>query len=230
MIERTIGAAAIGLLGLVAGCATDHRAERYYPLAAGRTWTYVLRIWQGSEPEVRTVEVDSRVANLSAATFDGRAVTPQQTLAFGQTQTRLITASESGVAEVATRPDPAGPPIPRVPPNDVLRTPLQVGASWQSTWQSNQLGQTTLIPMTKTVARIDGRITVPAGDFAGCVVVSIRGRGRVTTANDAIDVVVEGEEWFAPDVGLVRGSFREEVPGRPANTTRVDLQLSAHGG
>ena len=229
MMERTLGAAAIGLLGFVGGCATDNRAELYYPLAAGRTWTYVMRIRQGTDPEARPVAVDSRVTNLPAATFDGRVVTPQQTLAFGRTQTRLITASETGVAEIATQPDPAGLPIPRVPPNDVLRLPLQVGTSWQSTWQSSQLAQTTLIPMTKTVARIDGRIALPAGVFDRCLVVSIRGRGQVTTASESIEITVEGEEWFSPDVGLVRGSFREEVDGRPADTTRVDLELASYG-
>ena len=229
MMERTLGAAAIGLLGVVGGCATDNRAELYYPLTAGRTWNYAMRIRQGAEPEARTVEADSMVTNLPAATFDGKAVTPQQTLAFGRPQTRLITTSEGNIAEVATQPDPPGLPIPRVPPNDVLRLPLQIGASWQSTWQSNQLAQTTLIPMTKTVARIDGRITLPAGDFDRCLVVSIRGRGQVTTASDSIEIAVEGEEWFAPDVGLVRGTFREEVRGRPANTIRVELELAGYG-
>jgi hypothetical protein len=227
MIERTVGAAVIGLLGLVGGCAGDDKAELYYPLAAGRTWTYAMRIRQGVESDARTVEASSTVTNLPAGTFDGSAVTPQQTLAFGQTQTRLMRVSTEGVAEVATQPEPPAKAIPRIPPNVVLRRPLQVGAHWQSTWQSNQLARTTLVPMTKTVTRVDGRITLPAGEFDRCLVVSIHGGGPVTAPGESVDVVVDGEEWFAPGVGLIRGSFREEVQGRPGNATRVELELTS---
>jgi hypothetical protein len=227
MTEWTASVVAIGLFGIVGGCAANDKAELYYPLAAGRIWTYAMRIRQGAEPDARTVESSSTVTNLPAGMFDGRPVTPQQTLAFGQTQTRLIRVSTEGVAEVATQPEPPAKAIPRIPPNDVLRLPLQVGAHWQSTWQSNQLARTTLVPMTKTVARVDGRITLPAGEFDHCLVVSIHGGGPVTAPGESVDVVVDGEEWFAPGVGLIRGSFREVVQGRPGNATRVELELTS---
>lgn len=227
---RKTGFVVLAMLGVLGGCSGTTEAERYYPLADGRRWSYVMIIRNGTEPDARTLETSSTVTNLPALRFAGKKVTPQQTEAFGQSQVRLIHASADGVAEVATQTDPTAQPVARVPPNEVLRSPLQVGRSWPSTWQSNQFAQTTLVPMTKTVARTDGRITLPAGEFGDCLVLSIEGHGPVNAPEGPVNVTVEGEEWFAPGVGLVRGSFREEVAGRPENATRVDLDLADFGG
>jgi hypothetical protein len=126
---------------------------------------------------------------------------------------------------VATRPDPAASLIKRDPPNYVLKLPLNVGESWQATWQSNQFAQTTLIPMTKTVAENDGKISVPAGEFDDLLLVRIDGHGPVIGPGGPVDVRVVGEEWFKPEVGLIRGSFREEVRDYPENATRIELDL-----
>lgn len=227
MRTRAAYGVVLGLLGLVGACGSGTEVETFYPLTSGRNWSYVLLLRQGTEADARTVETSSRVTNLPPQTFQAATVTPQQTQAFGQTQVRLIRANAEGVAEVAMQPDPAGSPLPRVPPNYILRLPLQMGASWQSTWQSNQFSQTTLIPMTKTVARTDGKISLPAGEFEGCLVLSIQGHGQVTAPSGPVEVTVEGEEWFSPGVGLIKGSFREDVAGQPDNATRIDINLAS---
>ncbi|QNT68554.1 hypothetical protein [Defluviicoccus vanus] len=81
--------------------------------------------------------------------------------------------------------------------------------------------------MTKTVARTDGKISLPAGEFEGCLVLSIQGHGQVTAPSGPVEVTVEGEEWFSPGVGLIKGSFREDVAGQPDNATRVDVNLAS---
>lgn len=223
---KKIGAAGLVALSVLSGCGGSTEAERFYPLAEGRSWSYVMTFRNGTEPDARTIETHSKVTNLASQRFDGQSVTPQRNEAMGGAQVRLIRASSEGIAEVATQSDPTATPVPRVPPNGVLRTPLQVGNAWQATWQSSQFAQTTLLPMTKTVSRTDGTITLPAGEFANCLVLSIKGQGPVRAPEGPVEVTVEGEEWFAPDVGMIRGSFREEVDGRPENATRVDLDLA----
>ncbi|NJO56098.1 MAG: hypothetical protein HC834_06830 [Rhodospirillales bacterium] len=53
----------------------------------------------------------------------------------------------------------------------------------------------------------------------------MEGRGPVRGPAGPIDVRVIGEEWFAPELGMIRASFLEEVQGRPENAVRVDLDL-----
>ena len=180
---------------------------------------------QGNEADARSTQTSSKVTNLPAQRFEDSAVTPQQSEVSGQRSNRLIAAVNDGIAEVATQPDPGASPIPRRPPNYVLKLPLTVGKSWQATWQSNQFAHTTPIPMTKTVALNDGKIRVPAGEFDGLLLVRIDGHGPVSGPGGPVDVRVVGEEWFKRGVGLIRGSFREEVHDYPDNATRVDSDL-----
>ncbi|NJO56097.1 MAG: hypothetical protein HC834_06825 [Rhodospirillales bacterium] len=149
----------------VGGCESRNEALSFYPLTTGAVWNYRMIIREGTEPEARTLQTSSTVVNLKQVSFDGSTVTPQQTSAFGQAQNRLIQVFDDGVAEVAVQPDPDAAPIPRTPPNYVIKMPLRVGSTWTSSWQSNQFEQTTLIPITKTVAMTDGTIRVPPANI-----------------------------------------------------------------
>lgn len=227
MTARVMGILAFALLAVIAGCERADEADRFYPLGPGRSWSYTMLIRQGDAPEARTLETSSKVTNLAATSFDTATVTPQETQSFGQRQIRLMRASDEGVVELASQPNTDSQPIRREPPNFVLRAPLSVGHAWQSTWQSAQFAQMTLIPMTKTVARHDGVITVPAGKFENCLVLTIEGKGLVTAPEGPVQVNVEGEEWFSPGVGLIKGAFRETVEGHPENATQVEVNLNA---
>ena len=222
---RVGGILAVCLFLGVSGCSSPNDAETYYPLAAGRTWSYGMTMRQGNEADARSTQTSSKVTNLPAQRFEDSTVTPQQSEVSGQRSNRLIAAVNDGIAEVATQPDPGASPIPRRPPNYVLKLPLTVGKSWQATWQSNQFAHTTPIPMTKTVALNDGKIRLPAGEFDGLLLVRIDGHGPVSGPGGPVDVRVVGEEWFKRGVGLIRGSFREEVHDYPDNATRVDSDL-----
>lgn len=226
MTARGIGICAVATVGLLAACAGNKGAELYFPLAQGRSWSYVMLVRAGSEPDDRTFETSRRVTNLPQQRFEGTSVTPQRIEAFGQTQVRLIDVSADAVSELATQVSQADKPSARVPPNIILRFPLAVSASWATSWQSSQFAQTTLIPLTKTVVRTDGKVSLSAGEFNDCLELSSEGQGSVSAPEGPVRVTVEGREWFAPGVGLVRSSFREEVEDRPDAATRVDLELA----
>lgn len=223
---RGVGMVAVVAVGLLGACTGNTEAERFYPLTPGRTWSYVMLVRTGSEPDERTIETSRRVTNLQRQWFDGALVTPQRVDAFGQAQMQLIEVSADAVTEVGTQTSPTDKPGTLVPPNVMMKFPLEVSASWATTWQSSQFAQTTLIPITKTVVRTDGVVSLPAGEFKDCVELSSEGRGSLTAPEGPVAVTVFGREWFAPDIGLVRSSFREEVEARPENATRVDFELS----
>lgn len=213
--------AAVALL--VSACATTPVA-RYYPLDAGRSWTYTTLI-QSASGQGATAE--TRVANLPALTLAGRTVTPQETEAFGQRRLRFISADDHGVVEIADQDSTAAEPQIRDPVNTILKMPLAAGAAWETTWETNQFGRRTLLPMTKTVESTDRPCTAAAGTFDNCLHLTLNGSGPARADTGSAIVDVTGEEWFAPGVGYVRGLFTESVRDRPENGVQVEVSLNA---
>jgi hypothetical protein len=212
------------LAWLVAGCSPA--PHDFYPLEAGRSWTYRLVIVQGAEGSERRVEATSLVVNLPERAFAGETVVPQRQEAFGAARVRLIRDDGESVAEVGEAGEPQGAIVARQPINRIIRRPLTPGASWSAMWETMQSGAPTLLPMQKTVTATDGVVAVAAGRFDGCLGLAIAGGGPVPIGEGPQEMMVTGEEWFAPGVGLVRARFREIVAGRPEAATRVDLELA----
>jgi hypothetical protein len=216
--QNCLAAAAL----LVAACAPP--SERYYPLDAGRSWTYAMTIQPASG---QAATATSLVTNLSERTVAGRTVTPQQAEAFDQRRLRFISVDDRGVVEIADQDSNASEPQIKSPPNSILKTPIAVGATWETTWETNQFGKRTLLPMTKKIESTEGPCTVPAGTFSNCLHLRLTGSGPVSADDGSAIVDVDGEEWFAPSVGYVRGIFMESVRGLPQNGLRIEVALTA---
>ena len=80
---------AIGLGVIATCCGHGSDLKSYYPLDAGRTWSYALTIRREGDPG-KPIEAASTVTNLPGWTLNGRAVTPQESRQFGQIQLRFI--------------------------------------------------------------------------------------------------------------------------------------------
>ncbi len=97
--------------------------------------------------------------------------------------------------------------------------PLTVGGVWETTWETNQFGQRTLLPIAKTVESTDRPCTVAGRTFSNCLHLRLAGSGLVSVGDRSATVDVAGEEWFVPAVGYVSGLFAESVRGVPQKTT-----------
>lgn len=218
LCRQTVPAAAALL---AAACAPA--AERYYPLDAGRSWTYAMAIRPAGGEPLTAVSV---VTNLPRRSVAGQTVTPQATEAFGQSRLRFISADERAVVEIADQDAGASEPQIRRPANTILKMPLSVGAAWETTWETNQFGRRALLPMTKTVESTDRPCTAGTRTFEDCLHLRLTGSGPVTAGERLAIVDVAGEEWFVPAVGYVRGVFAESVRGLPQNDVRVEVTLT----
>lgn len=208
---------------ILAGCASTP-AESYYPLEAGRSWTYAMAIQPASGQAVRA---NNEVRNLPEQTLAGQTVTPQATEALGQRRLRFIRADDRGAVEIADQDAGASEPRIKDPPNVILKMPLTVGAAWETTWETNQFGRRTLLPITKTVESTGRACTVAATTFSNCLHLRLSGGGPVSGADGrSATVDVAGQEWFVPAVGYVRGLFAESVRGLPQNDVRVEVTLT----
>ena len=205
----------VAMAGLSAACQDD--LDHYYPLDAGLTWQYRVSLAQGD-----VTATPASVANLEPREVLGRSAVPQRSQMFGQTQVRYLINDNSGIAEFAKQAGDV--PVLQDPPNYVLKTPLEVGTSWSSTWQTTREGIPVSFPTVKAITATNETITVPAGTFIGCLHVRITGKGDVRLATGPATIEVIGDEWYAADVGYVKGTFRETIDAG-ASTTELGMDL-----
>ena len=226
MRSKRLRPQAIGfvLIASCCGCASDLKI--YYPLDAARTWRYALTVRQGGEAG-KPIEAASTVTNLPQRTLSGRAVTPQESRQFGQVRLRFIAELPDGIAEVAAQSANDTAPQMKELPNYVLKQPLRAGTEWASTWQSNQFGAVTMVPIDKRIAQRGRAHACAAGRFDDCLRLDISGGGTVTGPNGPTAIKVDGQEWYCAGVGFVQGVFREDLPDFPVNTTVIGLELGS---
>lgn len=227
VFSRTIHArAALPVIAGIAmtlclGCQSD--LARYYPLDPGFTWQYRVSMTDGRE--VTRTKAD--VMNSKQTHLLGRTAVPQRSEMFGQILIRFLAVDGRGVFEHAQQTGD-GVPISTEPPNYVLRAPLAEGTSWSSTWQSASTGQRLSVPSVKAIAGVNETVMVPAGTFARCLRLRITGKADVALASGPATIEVQGDEWYAPQVGFIKGTFRETVSaGHPA-TTELGMDLESY--
>ena len=218
-----LGLAAVAALtaALLGGCRDD--LSRFYPLDAGMAWQYRVSLTQGWEATVTTADV----ANLQPTQVLGRTGVPQRSEMFGQTLVRYLARDERGVFEFAQQQ--AGGVITAVgndTPNFVLRVPLVDGTTWPSTWQSTRDGRQVSFPTVKAIAATDETVMVPAGTFSRCIRLRITGKAQASLASGPATIEVHGDEWYAPDIGFIKGVFRETVNSGEA-TAELGMELAS---
>jgi hypothetical protein len=103
--------------------------------------------------------------------------------------------------------------------------PLADGTTWSSTWQSTQEGRRMSFPTVKAIIAVNETVMVPAGTFAGCLRLRITGKSDVNLTSGAATIEVQGTEWYAPNVGFIKGAFRETINGGESSTElAMDLE------
>lgn len=207
--SRALGLAATltaltALILLVGGC--DDDLTRYYPVSAGRTWRYQVSLAYGGEAATG----EATVVNLPRTELMGRIVVRQRSELFGQTVVRYLAENPDGIVEVAQQSGD-GQPTPKERPDYVLKVPLAGGTNWAAVWRSTSGGTVIAFPTVKSIDSTRETVMVPAGTFTNCVHVRITGKTDTALAKGPATIEVQGEEWYAPGVGFIKGSFRELV-------------------
>ena len=115
----------------------------------------------------------------------------------------------------------------RSAPRFVLKAPIAVGTSWQTTTTTYLMRRNSefppeirhahpSVPVVWTIEALDDRVEVPAGRFEQCV--RVKGLALLRLFADPVngfkDMPLTTLEWYCPGVGLVKVERRE-----PANST-----------
>jgi hypothetical protein len=218
--RRRLAAVAGFAVVLLWSCQDD--LTRYYPLEAGFAWQYRVSLTQGGSLTTTTADV----ANLQPADVLGRKAVPQRSEMFGQSLVRYLVKDWRGVFEYAQQAGSDGTPVGKDAPNYVLRVPVADGTTWSSTWQSTPEGRQVSFPTVKAIAATDETVMVPAGTFSGCIRLKVIGTAQVNLTSGPATIKVQGDEWYAPEIGFIKGAFRETVNSGEV-TTELGMDLAS---
>lgn len=199
---------------LVLGCTVTsaNAADKYYPLDAGRKWTYQT----ASSGDLLAV------AALPQRELFGRQATPFQVTSSEITTTEFYAEDQKGVQSIGYQDERHEAPEPWTPSGWVLRYPLRKGQSWQSSLTVESDGRPVKLRATAKVESVKATISVPAGRFTSCL------RVRTVATQDApFKVRVEQVEHYAPNVGLVSSVVTERRQGH-APVHRPQLTLHSY--
>ena len=102
----------------------------------------------------------------------------------------------------------------------VVKNPIRVGTTWESdprgVWLDESIGR--LEKIVHTIEGTNESITVRAGKFDQCI--KVKAIVVIKAAGFKVKPGIESEMWFAPNVGLIKATYRH---GQQESAT-VELQ------
>lgn len=212
---------AAAVLALLAGC-KEPPGSSLFPLEEGRRWTYRLSSeWENDTRERETVVLSN--LGRDSALESGSAWHRRSDTGLDY----WLRADATGIYRVAAKSDVDAEPKPDPAPRFVLKAPIAVGTSWQTTTTTYLMRRNSefppeirhahpSVPVVWTIEALDDRVEVPAGRFERCV--RVKGLALLRLFADPVngfkDMPLTTLEWYCPGVGLVKVERRE-----PANST-----------
>lgn len=212
------------LLHALLACQGRSDAEDYFPLEAGRRWTYRVQtqLDDGSPPEQELLRIETRGAQRLPALGDAEAW-----LRHGDAGVDYwLRRDSSGIYRVASKSLVDEEPQPDKPVRYVLKAPFVVGSSWQADTTSYLLMRSNEFPreirhlhprilMSYQISAIAVELNTPAGRFKNCLVVSGLATVRLYAdpATGWRDQPLRSKEWYCPGVGLARLERSEPAHG-----------------
>ena len=209
---------AAAVLALLAGC-KEPPGSSLFPLEEGRRWTYRLSSeWENDTRERETVVLSN--LGRDSALESGSAWHRRSDTGLDY----WLRADATGIYRVAAKSDVDAEPKPDPAPRFVLKAPIAVGTSWQTTTTTYLMRRNSefppeirhahpSVPVVWTIEALDDRVEVPAGRFEQCV--RVKGLALLRLFADPVNGFKDMPlERYCPGVGLVKVERRE-----PANST-----------
>lgn len=199
-------------------------AETYYPLKAGATWEYQVMFGAG--------QVSFSMNAMKPRILDGKQVIPIQSN-FGDAY--FIIKDSTGVYEFGEQMAEDRAPTIHPQPGYYLKYPLQVGTTWRDETSTFFLNQKVAnIPGTLTIETVNDVVTVPAGTFENCIRIKLFAEqtvdmdtreGTGMKISGKANIEIEDEQWYAPNVGLVKAIRKESSNHLMFGSAQMTMQL-----
>ena len=199
---------------LLAACRNEP-PQGYFPLERGLSWWYeVERVTPSERRESRL-----QIINLGEREFEGRVYSVRKT---NTGNFYYLQRHDDGIVRVSKRTIDEPRPRPGLQKRYVIKYPVKVGTDWSYQVEPHLLERPfetkrrTLkrwidYEMEWRIEATDAKVETPAGRFEGCL--HLRGTATIevpralSIARDKVTFTTD--EWYAPDVGLVRLEHHE---------------------
>ncbi len=228
--------AVLGLL--ISSCGNSGPAEpSYFPLNTGWSWTYKVRT---ETPRSGTTS-ELRVVNQGVVALSDQLTAVERRNSLGNSY--YFVANKNAIIRVASKNELE--PQARIDQEDnpryVMTLPIKESAKWTQMTrlfllskpmdfpQEMKYGKP--IPMTFEVEAIDETVSVPAGTFKQCVIIT--GHRMMKMLTDPVigfeDIPINQKEWYCPNVGLVKFIRAEIADGRWISGGTYSMELVKFG-
>ena len=217
--------AAIASFMLLAGCDKPANDNPLFPLAEGMRWTYRIEIsYDAPEPYVDRSVIT--MSNLGKVDLNGQE-TWRRRSDYGNDYWLKI--DDKGVHRIASRtPNDKVAVLDRAP-RTVIPAKLTKEEKWtvsavpyflkrRNEWpqEFKYVDRFRDLTMTYSVEATDQKVSTPAGDFSGCVVIKGVAPMNVWHEREMTykETPLTNLEWYCPDVGLVQLERSEPTTAR----------------
>ena len=217
--------AAIASFMLLAGCDKPANDNPLFPLAEGMRWTYRIEIsYDAPEPYVDRSVIT--MSNLGKVDLNGQE-TWRRRSDYGNDYWLKI--DDKGVHRIASRtPNDKVAVLDRAP-RTVIPAKLSKEEKWtvsavpyflkrRNEWpqEFKYVDRFRDLTMTYAVEATDQKVSTPAGDFSGCVVIKGVAPMNVWHEREMTykETPLTNLEWYCPDVGLVQLERSEPTTAR----------------
>jgi len=208
-------------------------ASEYFPLDAGRTWTFAIVSDQMEGGDERGA---LQVTIMDAAEVGGTRVTRKRVERDDESEILLFGSDAKGIFRHAAGTEEEAEPAIDAEHQYVLPEPLTVGASWKSQTGPSFVDVMNFfgpIEIVSTVAALGETVRTGAGEFTDTVKIQVAGTAEVgdMTGEKVVGSLpaageeegdwdlyrgtftVEETKWFARGVGLVKSVLVERFVG-----------------
>ncbi len=112
---------------------------------------------------------------------------------------------KNGIREIAYQESKDVEPKPLL--SYILKYPIEVGTRWTDRVKTQLLKRELPISVQSSIVSTTDQVIVPAGAFNDCI--RVKEIGKTDADSSGTFVSVEGNAWFARDVGLVKEIYTE---------------------
>lgn len=219
-----------GVIGILPGCGNE-APSGYFPLEAGLTWRYQVttRSPAGDRQEWLTIKNYGRLSDGSE--YYMRGTSSGNYYYFSKRDDSITRVARNTIINPELKFDnPARP---------VIKEPVKAGTAWQSrmrpyllTSQTEpHLKESILYEADWSIVATDAVVETPVGQFQNCL--HIRGKAAVEVPRSFLlhlaphTMLFEINEWYAPDVGLVKLTYSETTDSKELKGGTINLDLVA---
>lgn len=220
---------ALSCFGL-AGCEVE-APDGYFPLQEGLSWSYQVAVDSSSGKKKELLTITNHGAVSEGGEYYMRATSSGNYYYFSKRAAGVVRVAHRAIVDPAPEfDDPARP---------VIQEPIEVGTQWRYVMRPYLLTSETEPHLKESIryealwqiVATDAVVDTPLGRFEDCL--HIRGAAEVAVPRSFLlhlaphIMYFEINEWYAPDVGLVKLRYAETTDSQELKGGTINLDLVA---